>query len=330
MPSTEHKFNTLGYSNLLAGISASAVTAALIPGGVQNFRKGWVSGKAMYLTLVDAARNREIVKVTAIAGDNLTIERAQGGTSARAWPAGTVVSQRPVAENLNGVIQKEGFRSVSSNPNGVLTARYPGEKIYQSGPAAAQRRWFKSTDGTKWRLVAGATYGTEYFDADDYLVTPVTAVILDPNADIAAGGWMKGGGVDPATYTEIDEGISAFNDADFVYNDFPGVAEFAFEDAATAVISQIDVRLRAYCTSTAVGKLGIQLFTGATGIGSQWVIGTDEAWQNADGDDTFHEYDIAWIGVALSAAEADDLRVKLETTQFGVVVRVSVVEIELT
>lgn len=342
MPSTEHKFVNAGYSNIIASINASAVTMALVPGGVHAFLPGWAASKNMYLTLVDASANREAVKVTAIGGDNLTIARGQDGTVARAWPAGTLVTQRMVAANLSGVIQKTAFRSITTNPNGTYAAAYPGEKMYQSGPAAGQRRWWKSTTGTKWRLIAGALYGNEYLDSEGYVVTPAKIV---PSSDVSvpAGEWLgydittNTFGAGAASFSMLNSGLTAPTDATGIGLDWPGTApvEFGLEDPGSAVTLEIDLTIRAYCHNPpGIQKLTIGLFHGVTQIAADYVIGDiaagdDDTWANVAGDMTAHEYAIQYLGVSLTAAEAADLRVKFQLTGFGIVVGISEVEAEL-
>lgn len=66
-----------------------------------------------HVTLEDAAGNIEIVKVTARAGggDSMTIERAQEGTSARAWAIGDIVELRPTAGT---VVTLEGAQTLKN------------------------------------------------------------------------------------------------------------------------------------------------------------------------------------------------------------------------
>lgn len=55
-------------------------------------------------TLGPAEISREIIKVTGALGGVLTVERAQEGTSARAWPAGTALEMRLTAGVLDALI----------------------------------------------------------------------------------------------------------------------------------------------------------------------------------------------------------------------------------
>ena len=170
---TEHIFNDLGYARLKKEVTAIATTFYLYDGGAAPFLPGWVAGKEMYLTLTDASSNIEIIKVTAISADILTVERGQDSSTAQIWHAGAIITQRLVAASLDQFIQKTGFRSIDYNPNGVLAAAYDGEKVYQTGGTACHTRWWKHTTGTKWRLIAGALCDNEYYDGDGYAQTRI-------------------------------------------------------------------------------------------------------------------------------------------------------------
>jgi len=169
---SKHGFNDLTYARLSEYTNSSATTLKLIHGYVANLLQGWASGRNLYLTLTDAARNLEICKVTAINGDNLTVERGQDGTVARNWPAGSLISQRLVSTNLGRFNQKGEYRSISYNPNGVLAGAYPGEKVYETGADACQVRWWLFNEGTKWRLLAGEICSWEHYDGNGYIQAP--------------------------------------------------------------------------------------------------------------------------------------------------------------
>jgi len=161
---TEHLFNNFAHSRIVNSITDSDTSLTLMEGGVLSFLPGYASTKEFYCTLVDANANREIIKVTAISGDVFTIERGQDSSTARAWPPGSLITQRLVAANLDRFIQKESLRCVCFNPNGVVTADYPGEEIVQAGIQSCQSRWWKNTSGTKWRLIAGTMCSTFTYD----------------------------------------------------------------------------------------------------------------------------------------------------------------------
>lgn len=88
-------------------------------------------------TIVDAATGLqfEIITVTAVVGNVLTVQRAQEGTAARAWAAGDMLSIRTTAATLTGTV-----RNFGEVPNGInlnaLTGSWFGQ-YHQSANAGA-------------------------------------------------------------------------------------------------------------------------------------------------------------------------------------------------
>lgn len=160
----KHGFNDLAYARLRDNIASGDVTLRMGSWYIYQFNKGWASDRNMYITITDAACNIEVCKVTAITGSVMTIERGQDGTVARAWPVGALISQRLVAANLGRFDQKGEFRTISYNPNGILSRDYPNEKVYETGSHACQKRWWIHAADNKWRLLAGDVCDWEYYD----------------------------------------------------------------------------------------------------------------------------------------------------------------------
>lgn len=88
-------------------------------------------------TIVDAATGLqfEIVTVTAVVGDVLTVQRAQEGTAARAWAAGDLLSIRTTAATLTGTVRNFGEIPSGINLN-ALTGSWFGQ-YHQSANAGA-------------------------------------------------------------------------------------------------------------------------------------------------------------------------------------------------
>ncbi len=86
------------FGQLASGLSAGATSMTLQAGQGDRFPV-IANPDYTFVTLEDAAGNREIVKVTArnAASDVMTIVRAQEGTVARGWSAGDVVELRMTA-----------------------------------------------------------------------------------------------------------------------------------------------------------------------------------------------------------------------------------------
>lgn len=86
------------YSRLAASLAAAGTSLTVETGTGDRFPIA-IAPNYFKLTLQDAANNIEIIKVTARAAssDSLTIERAQEGTTARAWNIGDIVELRLTA-----------------------------------------------------------------------------------------------------------------------------------------------------------------------------------------------------------------------------------------
>lgn len=98
-------FKNNAYGSLAAELSAVGTVATLATGNGANFPSP-TGGDHFLATLIlldgnGAESAWEIVKCTARATDGLTIERAQEGTTARIWPAGTRIELRTTAGTLD-------------------------------------------------------------------------------------------------------------------------------------------------------------------------------------------------------------------------------------
>jgi len=98
-------FKNNAYGSLAAELSAVGTVATLATGNGANFPSP-TGGDHFLATLIlldgnGAESAWEIVKCTARATDGLTIERAQEGTTARIWPAGSRIELRTTAGTLD-------------------------------------------------------------------------------------------------------------------------------------------------------------------------------------------------------------------------------------
>lgn len=153
-------YNNVACGRLRGGINSSQPYADLYPGDVHSFAQ-WTPGRYFYATITNALGNIEIVKVTDITGNRITIERGQDNTTAREWYDGAVINQRFNSGAMDTVIQ-QASRQVAFNPNGILMAAYPYEKVFQLG----QGIWWKNISGTVWACVAGKYIPVESCLAD--------------------------------------------------------------------------------------------------------------------------------------------------------------------
>jgi len=111
-------YKDFAVSTLLNAITASALSMSCQSGDGSLFPT-IVSGTVFYVVLEDVDLNREIVRVTARAGNNFTIVRGLFGTSARAWAAGTIIDHRPLAEDFDNFLQATSLVSETWDPGSI-------------------------------------------------------------------------------------------------------------------------------------------------------------------------------------------------------------------
>ena len=96
-------------STLLSAIAAVDVGMVVASGDGTLFPTITASDYYFYVTIEDTTGAKEIVKVTARSGDSMTIERAQEGTSALAFGAGSAVELRVTAQSILDVIDANAY-----------------------------------------------------------------------------------------------------------------------------------------------------------------------------------------------------------------------------
>jgi len=177
---TELSFANKLYAHLDSGITSGQTTIPIVPGEIGNLWAGFKTGVYLYLAIMNELGQLEIVKVTSLNMNNtITVVRGQGGTMARAYAIGSPVAERFVAEQMNYFLQRGVFPSGGYNPNGVFTGNFNGEKFWQTGPAADQKRWWiNAGGGNKWRLMTGDIYGNEYRDEEGFIIKPIAWELL--------------------------------------------------------------------------------------------------------------------------------------------------------
>lgn len=100
------KLKNLAKSRLSVGLSAIDTSATVVSTEGAKFPTLGV-GDYFYAALQNTLGTIEFVKVTARAGDVMTITRAQGGTSATTWSAGDVFEQRLTLETIQEYVQEQ-------------------------------------------------------------------------------------------------------------------------------------------------------------------------------------------------------------------------------
>jgi hypothetical protein len=108
------QFRNNATGTLAASILSSATTIVLSSTQGALFPT-LAAGQYFYGTLFNTAGNYEIVKVTARAGDNLTVIRGQEGTTAIGFSAGDGFAQRLTAASLNNFSQLDADNTFTGN-----------------------------------------------------------------------------------------------------------------------------------------------------------------------------------------------------------------------
>lgn len=161
-----------GASTLAGGITDDATSLSVQTGDAAKFAalggSDW-----FYATLFDASNNREIVKVTARAGADLTIVRGVDGTTARAWDAGTRIEMRFNKAAIEDVTEP-GARV---NDATAATAMADGDKVgFWQAASGAWRAitWANLYEAIRTKLgamISANTAKTTPADADQLLMT---------------------------------------------------------------------------------------------------------------------------------------------------------------
>lgn len=300
------------YAHLASAIGKEAGSLALLAGEAMPWR-GLLSGTdGFYLTLFDAAGNREVIMVTGVSGDTFTISRGQLNSIARAWPAGTVVAQRVTSGDLNMMVQRGAERTGTYNPHGVLVGLYLGEKYYDS----LNVRHFINCGGTNWKLLTGSLLASEMYDDNGFPVS-MPERFLVPIADINLGGFTSTGA---AGYTEIDNGIVGDGAAPDLFTDIHATGitanyECQLTDPGGSILGIGTFRFKAAINgASATIKVGFRIYTGATPLMDQYVIGTgaDQSWPMPFLPGTTISFPIS-IG-PLTPGQAADLHLHMDIT----------------
>ena len=109
-------------TTLAAPLTATATTVTLASGTGSLF-PSLSGGNTFISTLTDAATGlvREIVKVTAITGDVLTVVRAQEGTTATTWLTGDIFAQLLTAGQMATFVQGTATVTSFNTRTGAIT-----------------------------------------------------------------------------------------------------------------------------------------------------------------------------------------------------------------
>ena len=209
------KFGNNAATLLAANASSSATVLTVSDGSVFPTLSG---ADYTYVTLEDVNSNREIVKVTAISGNELTVVRAQDGSSARAFSTSDKCELRITAALLN---------AVSTETVNGTSARF-------KFTATANQTTFSGSDDNSVTLEYNVGYidlylsGIRLIAGSDYTASNGTSIVL------AAG----------ASVNDIIEIVSygTFVLADIAINDMTDVNTTGIADGSILAYDNTDAR----------------------------------------------------------------------------------------
>ncbi len=164
------QFKNNGFSTLQTsgGISAGATSGLDLDTGHGSRFPSVTSGDNLYfyVTLDDEAGTVEVIKVTENSGDTFdTYVRAQEGTSAQAWPAGTVIELRVTAQGLADLAADEKIYKPSVVQAAMPTPTYDSEESLLLTPSLSGNLDLPTTDvvkGRRYLVVNRAAVGSGY------------------------------------------------------------------------------------------------------------------------------------------------------------------------
>lgn len=117
------KFKNNAGSKLAGVLTSDATTITVLTGTGANFPSISSDKDYFHATIVGDNGDMEIVRVTAVSGDTLTVIRAQEDTTAKEWPADTRIENRITAEFLNQVATGDTIKfdqkTIKTNEEGV-------------------------------------------------------------------------------------------------------------------------------------------------------------------------------------------------------------------
>lgn len=159
------------FSNNAKTTTAASLTSGdvtlVVPSGHGALFPQPTGGNTFRITLLDPSDgNLEIVLCTARATDTLTIVRAQEGTTAKAFPIGSVVSHRLTAQTLNAIFLRDGSTPMTNTGSLRISKGTTAERPAAGADQEAGIRLNKDTgkfegtsDGTNWSGLGGGATG---------------------------------------------------------------------------------------------------------------------------------------------------------------------------
>ena len=143
---TEYKFTNNAVSTLSSSIGGGDISLSVKAGEGSKFPAvSGGSGEGFYV-LVEEGAVSEWMLCTDRSGDTLTVTR----TDSNSFNEGATVKLALNATILEQFLQKGVYRTVTTDPDGSLTATYAGEEVLNINTNV----WWKHCTGTTWKAMS--------------------------------------------------------------------------------------------------------------------------------------------------------------------------------
>lgn len=237
------KNNVVGY--LATAISASDTGIVLQSGNGAGF-PSLSTGEYFYATLVSSGGTLEVVKVTARVGDTMTVVRAQDGSSAAGFTAGSRVEMRVNAKSVLDLVDSVTAGTVPFTPAGGISSTNVQDAIEEVDAAfssiTAATVSFTPTgtvtatnvqDAIVQASAGGTAASVSFTPAQGIAATNVQAALEEVKTDLSASsgtttiGYTRGG-VGAVTRT-LQQHLS---DNWISVKDFGAVGDYVADDTA--------------------------------------------------------------------------------------------------
>jgi len=188
-----YKFSNAASAPIATSITSTA-TAIPLPSGLGSLFPALSVGQAFTAAIFDETNNVEFVRVTARAGDNLTVTRGQEGSTAKAFTAASRLEHRITAETLSNMVQVDallGYAALTGNQSIAGTKTF-SEPIVGSitGNAATATLATNATTAALANSVANAALDKIYPVGSVYInATNAT----NPTTLLGFGTWVSFG-----------------------------------------------------------------------------------------------------------------------------------------
>ena len=145
----EYIFTNNATSELAVVMGGSDLTLQVTSGDGSLFPDP-TDGSERFVVQVKQGSTQVNMVCTGRSSDILTVTRADS----KSFTVGTLVRLILIDDILESFIQKEAFRTNDGDPDGVLTADYEGEEVYDS----TNTEWYKNCGGgTTWKTMSGGS-----------------------------------------------------------------------------------------------------------------------------------------------------------------------------